>query len=296
MIRLDGHLHTRASHDSHACPRRIVHWAVRRGLGAIAVTDHDTMDGVELVRREVERADAALIVIPGIEVTTDRRTHVLGYFLPRPPRSTALSDVVDEIRDLGGVVGIPHPFRRDTGLLANLAEGRHPRREVDAVLARIDLLELSNAKSGEGEMTRLLAVIDDLPVRPLVAGSDAHVPHEVGRSFVELGSADVDGLRAGGRVVRREYHPSPGGASSAGAASRLRDARRRAFAVVPAGVKAPWRAVKRRVRERLEDRRELVRTAALPVQSWERDAGTGRVVPASVSGAARPEARRKVPA
>lgn len=296
MIRFDGHLHTRASHDSHASPLRVARWALRRGLGAIAVTDHDTMDGVDLVRRAIDRIGAGLTIVPGIEVTTDRRTHVLGYFLSRPPRSTALSDVVDEIHDLGGLVAIPHPFRRDTGLLANLAEGRHGAREVDAVLARVDLLELSNAKSGGGEMSRTLDVIDDLPPHPLIAGSDAHVPHEVGRSYVELPSADPDGLRRGGVVVRREYHPASSNTASPGAADRVRDARKRAFSVVPAEVKAPWRAVKRRVRERIADRRELALTDSLDVDRWERDPA-GRVVVASDQApASSSDDRRKVPA
>lgn len=276
MIRFDGHLHTRASHDSHACPRRIVGWAIRRGLGAIAVTDHDTMDGVDLIRRAVDALSDPLVVVPGIEVTTSHRTHVLGYFLSRPPRSTVLGDVVREIHDLGGVVGIPHPFRRDTGLLANLEEGRHPRAEVEAVLAAADLIELSNAKSGPRELRRLWEVLDDLPRTPFSAGSDAHVPHEVGRSYLELEAIDPEGLRAGGVVVRRDYHGAERPDDHAPSSIRAMGARARSL--VPVSLKGPWREVKRRVRETLEDRREPARTAMLPERRWYRDPTTGEVV------------------
>ena len=78
----DLHLHTLAS-DGRLTPTELVRLAAARGLRTIAVTDHDTTDGL------AEAFDAAkefpgLRVIPGIELSADipgDEVHVLGYFI-----------------------------------------------------------------------------------------------------------------------------------------------------------------------------------------------------------------------
>lgn len=77
---IDLHLHTTAS-DGTYTPIQMVEEAKRIGLSAIAITDHDTMEGVEPA---VKRGDElGLEVVPGIELNTDykdREVHVLGYY------------------------------------------------------------------------------------------------------------------------------------------------------------------------------------------------------------------------
>lgn len=79
--KIDLHIHTAAS-DGTMSPEELVGRAKRAGLGVLAVTDHDTMAGVD----SAVSAGAALgvEVIPGIEISTDYRgedVHVLGYGL-----------------------------------------------------------------------------------------------------------------------------------------------------------------------------------------------------------------------
>ena len=79
--KIDLHIHTTAS-DGTMSPEELVGRAKRAGLGVLAVTDHDTMAGVD----SAVSAGAALgvEVIPGIEISTDYRgedVHVLGYGL-----------------------------------------------------------------------------------------------------------------------------------------------------------------------------------------------------------------------
>ncbi|MBI4321750.1 MAG: PHP domain-containing protein [Chloroflexi bacterium] len=79
--KIDLHVHTSAS-DGVFTPREVVALAQQRGLQVIAITDHDTTEGVApaLVAAENTR----LTVIPGIEVSTDvprAEVHVLGYFI-----------------------------------------------------------------------------------------------------------------------------------------------------------------------------------------------------------------------
>lgn len=87
---VDLHLHTHHS-DGTWSPTELVARAVELGLTHIAVTDHDTMAGVE----EAEAAAAGrLEVIPGIEINTvwtgsggrEEDVHILGYFVDRTSR------------------------------------------------------------------------------------------------------------------------------------------------------------------------------------------------------------------
>ncbi len=76
----DYHIHTTAS-DGTFTPTEIVHWARKRGLSTIAITDHDGVDGVEEARRVA--AGQGIEVIPGIELSTETKQgvelHILGY-------------------------------------------------------------------------------------------------------------------------------------------------------------------------------------------------------------------------
>jgi predicted metal-dependent phosphoesterase TrpH len=97
MVRIDLHCHTTAS-DGVLSPRALVERARADGIGAIAVTDHDTVGGV----RDATRAgdDLAVRVIPGVELSArhaGRNVHTLGYFVD--VGSARLAEVLDSMRD-----------------------------------------------------------------------------------------------------------------------------------------------------------------------------------------------------
>src|SRR4030042_4608588 len=81
-MKADLHLHTTAS-DGRLEPGEIVSLAVKVGLDVIAITDHDTVDGVRPALAAAE-AFPSLMVIPGVAINTDvphGEVHVLGYFI-----------------------------------------------------------------------------------------------------------------------------------------------------------------------------------------------------------------------
>ena len=81
-MKADLHLHTTAS-DGRLSPREMVQTAANLGLTVIAITDHDTVDGVESALEEAKNFPD-LLVIPGVEINTDvpnGEVHVLGYFI-----------------------------------------------------------------------------------------------------------------------------------------------------------------------------------------------------------------------
>jgi predicted metal-dependent phosphoesterase TrpH len=113
--RVDLHLHTNRS-DGAYTPAQIVDLARRAGLPALALTDHDTTDGIA----EARAAAADLEIVPGVEITTEfqgREFHLLAYYfrpddLPllgalstlRQRRAERFREMVDRLRPLGVTV------------------------------------------------------------------------------------------------------------------------------------------------------------------------------------------------
>lgn len=81
-MRVDLHLHTIAS-DGQYTPTQLVSLAHKHGLTVIAITDHDTTDGIQEAQ-EASAKNGSPLVIPGIELSAEDESgdvHVLGYHL-----------------------------------------------------------------------------------------------------------------------------------------------------------------------------------------------------------------------
>lgn len=90
---IDLHIHTTAS-DGSMSPSEAVALAKEKGLAAIAVTDHDTAEGV--AEALAAGGKMAVEVVPGIEISVDYRgcgVHILGYFID--PHAEALEELLD---------------------------------------------------------------------------------------------------------------------------------------------------------------------------------------------------------
>lgn len=78
---VDLHIHSTAS-DGCLTPAQVVDLAASKGLSAIALTDHDTVDGLS---QALERGgQVGLAVLPGIEMSCEvgeQEYHILGYCL-----------------------------------------------------------------------------------------------------------------------------------------------------------------------------------------------------------------------
>ena len=83
--RADLHLHSNYS-DGVQSPTEIIKSAEKIGLAGIALTDHDTLDGLsEFITAE---SSTPLKRVPGVEISTEtdgREAHVLGYYIPEKP-------------------------------------------------------------------------------------------------------------------------------------------------------------------------------------------------------------------
>ncbi len=79
---IDMHTHSTAS-DGSMSPIELVREAKKQGLSAIALTDHDTVEGVAEALEEGDRLGVE--VVPGIEISVNYKPemHILGYFPDR---------------------------------------------------------------------------------------------------------------------------------------------------------------------------------------------------------------------
>lgn len=111
---IDLHIHTTASDGSYT-PEEVVEHAKELGLTGIAITDHDTMDGVEAAMQRGRELEVE--VVPGIELNTDYQdieVHMLGYYLDykapafqaelvhlREARVNRMREMVQKLNDQG---------------------------------------------------------------------------------------------------------------------------------------------------------------------------------------------------
>lgn len=97
---IDLHTHSTAS-DGSCSPKEVARLAAKASLSVIALTDHDTMDGV----KECFNAGAGLglTVIPGVEMSciyNEKEIHILGYLLPPAGLQSRLHISKDLFSDL----------------------------------------------------------------------------------------------------------------------------------------------------------------------------------------------------
>jgi len=178
-MRCDLHTHSMYSPDSKTTPEQIISRCKETGIDCIAVTDHDTIAGAVELKRV-----APFKVIVSSEIHT-RDGEVIGYFLSEeiPGKLPAL-ETVKLIRQQGGLVCVPHPFDVLRGSAIE-------RQALDEILPEVDIIEIFNARSirrRHNAMARQFAAQHKLLAS---AGSDAHTPVEIGRTYVEM--PDFDG-------------------------------------------------------------------------------------------------------
>ena len=94
---IDLHLHSQVS-DGTDSPAELVALAHHAGLSAMALTDHDTLEGIP---EALDAATDRLELVPGIELSVqwgDRGMHLLGYWIPEGGEVDARLDWVREGR------------------------------------------------------------------------------------------------------------------------------------------------------------------------------------------------------
>lgn len=188
-MRYDLHTHSKYSLDGLMEPEIIVKTAMKRRLSGIAVTDHNTVKGGLETKKF---ADADFEVIVGSEIGTERG-EVIGLFLSEEITSHTFVEVVEEIKEQGGLVVLPHPFDKLRG------NGVNPTDE-DAKL--VDYIETFNSRCLRDSYNENAKKYAEKHRLNGLAGSDAHFTHEIGNSGVDILSDDLqDALSSGNFTI-----------------------------------------------------------------------------------------------
>lgn len=103
MKAVDLHTHSNKSDGSYS-PTELVDYAITKGLSAVALTDHDTVDGLEEAVSHAETLarenHTSVEVVPGIEFSTklnDKDVHIVGLYIAYddPGFRAKLKDFID---------------------------------------------------------------------------------------------------------------------------------------------------------------------------------------------------------
>ncbi|MDP9228234.1 MAG: PHP domain-containing protein, partial [Actinomycetota bacterium] len=177
-IHCDLHMHTDHSPDCATPAKLLLETARERGLGAIAITDHNEISGAFEARELAAQMDGIKVILAE-EVKTAHEGEVIGLFLEEKiERGMSLAETIAEIRRQGGLVYVSHPFDR----LHSVPDYEHLLKVVE----EIDILEVFNPRiaiaSFNEEAVRFARKYGIVPG----AGSDSHVAQGLGSVKIRL--------------------------------------------------------------------------------------------------------------
>jgi hypothetical protein len=182
LIDVDLHMHTDHSYDCATPVEVLLATAKERGLGAIAVTDHNEVSGALDAAAKAERFGVKVIVAE--EVKTATQGEVIGLFLQEKiPKGLSLEETVAEIKRQGGLVYVPHPFDR----MHSVPDYEH----LLTILPDIDAIEVYNPRVAIGSFNEEAARFARKYRIVAGAGSDSHVAQGLGS--VRIRMQDFDG-------------------------------------------------------------------------------------------------------
>ncbi|HEY2161773.1 MAG TPA: glycosyltransferase [Solirubrobacteraceae bacterium] len=180
LIDVDLHMHTDHSYDCATPVEVLLAEARARGLGAIAITDHNEISGAHEARA---KADGVKVIVAE-EVKTADQGEVIGLFIEdKIERGMTLEETIGEIKRQGGLVYVPHPFDR----LHSVPDYEH----LLGVLDDVDAIEIFNPRVAISEFNEDAVRFAAKYRIPAGAGSDAHVPQGLGS--VRIRMRDFDG-------------------------------------------------------------------------------------------------------
>ena len=179
MIHVDLHVHTTYSSDASIPPKIIVDQLYAHPfIKAVAITDHNTVEGYYKVRK-LASAYQDILIIPGVEVTTIYGDLIVLGVAELPPEPWTVENIIDFTKKREALTIAAHPYRAYG--LGDLTKNYN-----------VDAIEVLNGASSPNvnKMAENLAKEMGLPG---VAGSDAHQVNELWTTYTEVhASSDID--------------------------------------------------------------------------------------------------------
>ena len=164
-IYADFHNHTTFSADSTTSPKALVEALnAHPYVKAAAVTDHDTIAGLEEIRK-LAAPYPDILIIRGVEIATRQGDVLVLGAQELPPKPWDIEDIVDFARATDCITIAAHPFRQ-FGLADEVAD------------CGVDAIEVYNGMSSGSANKKALDIAKKLRL-PGVSGSDSHQPSDL---------------------------------------------------------------------------------------------------------------------
>lgn len=141
---IDMHTHSIYS-DGEKTPLELVEDAIDKGIGTIAITDHDTINGIKTIDRQNPKVvKSGIMIVDGIELSakvSKGRMHILGYDFDK--ENEKLNSKMNELRDnsINSFISVMEQIKRDYGIRFTYEDIRDVIN-VDHNLGRPDLARL----------------------------------------------------------------------------------------------------------------------------------------------------------
>jgi len=163
-IRIDLHIHTARS-DGLDTPKEMIRGAIRKGLAGVAITDHD-------VPPPLIKMNNDFIVIPGVEVTTNKGHILLLGVYEIPPKNIDLFELIDFARERAYVIIPAHPYDIFRSGIGDLV------KKIDC-----DAIEVINGGTFINFFNKKAKKVAKELNKPMTGGSDAHYVEVIGSAF-----------------------------------------------------------------------------------------------------------------
>jgi len=194
IIRADLHVHTMYSLDGRIRLKDLISRLCELGIGAIAVTDHNTITGaLKLLDK-----NPPFKVIVGEEITA-LGGEIIGLFLKeRVKPLMTLEEAACAVKEQGGLVYLPHPTSR-------VVISRVKPKFLNKVLELCDVVEGINGRSIFRADDKIAIELAKKWGKPVGVGSDTHLMSDLGSCYVEMedfsGPADFLEKLRGAKLV-----------------------------------------------------------------------------------------------
>jgi len=160
MIKVDFHIHTVYSKDSFNSINVIKKICKKKGIFPV-ITDHNTIKGALKLKN----------CIVGEEIKT-KDGEIIGLFLNEEiKKGLSIEETVEKIKEQDGLVYVPHPFDK----LRSCVKRLNFKKDIFEVFNSRSLFQVFNRKAFEYAKRHNIL---------MAVGSDAHLPIEIGKSYV----------------------------------------------------------------------------------------------------------------
>ena len=166
-MKIDMHIHSTISSCSKLTRDEIINHSLSCGLDGVCITDHNTMEGQNLIEEGIQ--SNGLCIIFGVEYTTLEGDFLLFGPFDKVPQGFSAPELLKWIDTIGGIAIAAHPFRHS-----------RPTQEYLIAEGMCRIVESCNGRNSDSE-NALLNKWRSLYSIQEVGGSDAHSLKELGK-------------------------------------------------------------------------------------------------------------------